>query len=103
MNTCLSRVEYDLLALPSTARLSKTRFSVPPLGDDVFEGSLNGPVLAEAGFSDGGEALVFVPTARRGAGPCAARVVRGRGHGRRALQRRHTRQRFTAGAVGLVG
>ncbi|MFI1922348.1 MULTISPECIES: hypothetical protein [unclassified Streptomyces] len=36
---------------------------MPPLGVDVFEGSLNALVLAEAEFPDGGEALAFVPPA----------------------------------------
>jgi hypothetical protein len=41
-NTYLSPAEYDLLArLPATL-LSKTRFSVPPLGVDVFDAHLQG-------------------------------------------------------------
>ena len=36
--------------------LTKTRYSVPPLGIDVFEGTLSGLVMAEAEFSSGAEA-----------------------------------------------
>lgn len=60
-NTYLSPAEYDLLASLPAAVLSKTRFSVPPLGVDVFEGPLQGLVLAEAEFTGDQEALVFVP------------------------------------------
>jgi CYTH domain-containing protein len=60
-NTYLSPTEYDLLAtLPATV-VSKTRFSVPPLGVDVFEGPLRGLVLAEAEFTTDEEAQSFVP------------------------------------------
>jgi len=46
----LTRGEFRLLAeLPATT-LSKTRYSVPPFGIDVFEGPLEGLVLAEAEF-----------------------------------------------------
>ncbi|WP_308298810.1 hypothetical protein [Streptomyces sp. GESEQ-35] len=60
-NTYLSPAEYDLLALLPAAVLSKTRFSVPPLGVDVFGGPLQGLVLAEAEFTSDEEALAFVP------------------------------------------
>ncbi|SHH84638.1 CYTH domain-containing protein [Streptomyces sp. 3214.6] len=69
-NTCLSRAEYDLLASLPAAVLSKTRSSVPPLGVDVFEGRLEGLVLAEAEFDDDAEALAFVPPAE-----CLAEVT----------------------------
>lgn len=59
-NTCLPQAEYDLPASLSAAVPSKTRFSVPPLGVDVFEGSLEGPDLAESEYSDGGEAPALV-------------------------------------------
>lgn len=45
---------------------SKTRFSVPSLGADVFEGPLSGLVLAGTEVSDaggGGGGLAFVPPA----------------------------------------
>jgi hypothetical protein len=69
-NTCLSRAEYDLLASLPAAALSKTRSSVPPLGVDVFEGRLEGLVLAEAEFDDDAGALAFVPPAE-----CLAEVT----------------------------
>ncbi|MEU8956095.1 hypothetical protein AB0C93_17540 [Streptomyces sp. NPDC048518] len=60
-NTYLSQAEYDVLASLPGAVLSKTRFSVPPLGVDVFAGPLEGLVLAEAEFADDHEARDFVP------------------------------------------
>jgi CYTH domain-containing protein len=69
-NTYLSPTEYDLLArLPATL-LSKTRFSVPPLGVDVFDAHLQGLVLAEAEFTTDEEAQRFVPPA-----DCVAEVT----------------------------
>jgi hypothetical protein len=69
-NTYLSPTEYDLHArLPATL-LSKTRFSVPPLGVDVFGGHLQGLVLAEAEFTTDEEAQRFVPPA-----DCVAEVT----------------------------
>lgn len=59
--TYLSPAEYDLLASLPAAVLTKTRFSVPPLGVDVFGGPLQGLVLAEAEFTSDEEALAFVP------------------------------------------
>ncbi|MER6125824.1 hypothetical protein ABT173_24990 [Streptomyces sp. NPDC001795] len=60
-NICLSPSEYDLLASLPAAELSKRRFSVPPLGVDVFDGPLQGLVLAEAEFTTDEEAQSFVP------------------------------------------
>ncbi|MCX4767842.1 hypothetical protein OG562_44220 [Streptomyces sp. NBC_01275] len=60
-NMYLSPAEYDLLASLPAAVLTKTRFSVPPLGVDVFEGPLRGLVLAEAEFTTDEEARSFVP------------------------------------------
>jgi CYTH domain-containing protein len=60
-NTYLSPAEYDLLASLPAAVLSKTRFSVPPLGVDVFDGPLEGLVVAEAEFTGDEEPLAFVP------------------------------------------
>jgi CYTH domain-containing protein len=69
-NTYLSPAEYDVLAsLPATL-LSKTRFSVPPLGVDVFDGRLQGLVLAEAEFTTDEEAQAFVPPSE-----CVAEVT----------------------------
>jgi CYTH domain-containing protein len=42
--------EYALLAQLPAKTLSKTRYSVPPFGIDVFEGALEGLLLAEAEF-----------------------------------------------------
>ncbi|MER6288416.1 hypothetical protein [Streptomyces sviceus] len=69
-NTYLSPAEYDLLASLPAAVLFKTRFSVPPLGVDVFDGPLQGLVLAEAEFTSDEEALAFVPPAE-----CVAEVT----------------------------
>ncbi|MFI9781112.1 hypothetical protein ACIHCV_41920 [Streptomyces sp. NPDC051956] len=69
-NTYLSPAEYDVLASLSAALLSKTRFSVPPLGVDVFDGHLQGLVLAEAEFTTDEEAESFVPPAE-----CVAEVT----------------------------
>ncbi|MCI3272476.1 hypothetical protein [Streptomyces cylindrosporus] len=62
-NTYLSPAEYDVLASLPAALLSKSRFSVPPLGVDVFDGRLQGLVLAEAEFSTDEEAQAFLPPA----------------------------------------
>ena len=52
----LTQAEYALLAnLPAQA-LSKTRYSVPPFGIDVFEGALEGLVLVEAEFESAADA-----------------------------------------------
>jgi CYTH domain-containing protein len=59
--TYLSAAEYDLLASLPAAVLSKTRYSVPPLGVDVFDGPLRGLVLAEAEFTTDDEARSFTP------------------------------------------
>ncbi|MFI0220563.1 hypothetical protein [Streptomyces lydicus] len=62
-NTYLSPAEYDVIASLPAAVLSKTRFSVPPLGVDVFDGRLQGLVLAEAEFTADDEAQSFDPPA----------------------------------------
>jgi CYTH domain-containing protein len=46
----LTQDEFCVLAQLSAKTLSKMRFSVPPFGIDVFEGSLAGLVLGEAEF-----------------------------------------------------
>jgi CYTH domain-containing protein len=69
-NTYLSPAEYHVLASLPAALLSKTRFSVPPLGVDVFDGRLQGLVLAEAEFTSDTEAQSFVPPAE-----CVAEVT----------------------------
>ncbi|GAA5707075.1 MULTISPECIES: hypothetical protein [Streptomyces] len=69
-NTYLSPTEYDLLASLPAAVLSKTRFSVPPLGVDVFDGPLQGLVLAEAEFTTDEETQSFIPPSE-----CVAEVT----------------------------
>jgi CYTH domain-containing protein len=46
----LTQDEFAVLAQLSAKKLCKTRFSVPPFGIDVFEGVLEGLLLAEAEF-----------------------------------------------------
>ncbi|WP_425246344.1 hypothetical protein [Streptomyces sp. NEAU-NA10] len=69
-NTYLSPAEYDVLASLPAGVLSKTRFSIPPLGVDVFDGHLQGLVLAEAEFTTDEEAQSFTPPAE-----CVAEVT----------------------------
>ncbi|MFE9127279.1 hypothetical protein ACFYOF_17980 [Streptomyces sp. NPDC007148] len=69
-NTYLSPAEYDVLAPLPAAVLSKCRFSVPPLGVDVFDGHLQGLVLAEAEFTSNKEAQSFMLPAE-----CVAKVT----------------------------
>jgi CYTH domain-containing protein len=42
--------EFLILAQLSAKTLSKTRYSVPPFGIDIFEGALEGLLIAEAEF-----------------------------------------------------
>ncbi len=49
-NMYLSKEEFCLLLQLSAKSLTKTRYSVPPFGIDVFEGTLVGAVVAEAEF-----------------------------------------------------
>ena len=46
----LTQDEFSLLAQIPAKKLSKTRYSIPPFGIDVFEGPLQGLILAEAEF-----------------------------------------------------
>ncbi|MGW0211481.1 hypothetical protein ACWDZ8_39095 [Streptomyces sp. NPDC003233] len=50
-NICLSPAEYEALATLPALAPTKTWFSVPSLGVDVFAGRLRGPVPAEAEFT----------------------------------------------------
>ena len=52
----LSEEEFDRLAVLPGKLLSKTRYSVPPFGIDVFEAELEGLTLAEAEFESEDEA-----------------------------------------------
>lgn len=47
----LTEREFCVLESLSARLLTKTRYSVPPFGIDVFEGELRGLVLAEAEFN----------------------------------------------------
>ena len=49
-NMCLTAQEFCVLAKLPAKKISKTRYSVPPFGIDVFEGALEGLCLAEAEF-----------------------------------------------------
>jgi CYTH domain-containing protein len=49
-NIYLTAEEFCVLAQLPAKQLSKTRYSVPPFGIDVFEGALEGLCLAEAEF-----------------------------------------------------
>jgi CYTH domain-containing protein len=62
-NTYLSQAEYNALASLPAAVLSKTRFSVPPLGIDVFDPPLHGLILAEAEFATNEAAHSYRPPA----------------------------------------
>ena len=46
----LNQDEFHVLAQLPAKKLTKTRFSVPPFGIDVFDGPLQGLILAEAEF-----------------------------------------------------
>ena len=69
-NTYLSWAEYELLSTLPGEVLVKTRFSVPPLGVDVFGGALRGLVVGEVEFADDEEARGFVAP-----GGCVAEVT----------------------------
>jgi CYTH domain-containing protein len=52
----LNREEFDVFATLPARELTKVRHSVPPFGVDVFEGELQGLLLAEAEFNSEAEA-----------------------------------------------
>jgi CYTH domain-containing protein len=52
----LTEDEFQLLANLPAKMLTKTRYSVPPFGIDVFEDTLTGLVMAEAEFNSAEEA-----------------------------------------------
>ncbi len=60
-NTHLSETEYELLARLPGDDLRKTRFSIPPMGVDVFAPPLDGLNLAEAEFATDEEMMEFRP------------------------------------------
>jgi CYTH domain-containing protein len=59
-NVYLTQDEFRVLAQLSAQQFSKTRYSVPPFGIDVFEGELDGLLLAEAEFDSAAEAEALV-------------------------------------------
>lgn len=56
----LTKDEFNVLARLPAKVLRKTRHSVPPFGIDVFEGVLDGLVLAEAEFNSAAEASALI-------------------------------------------
>jgi CYTH domain-containing protein len=59
-NMYLSREEFDVLTKLPARSLAKTRHSVRPFGIDVFEGTLDGLIVAEAEFNSDKEASSLV-------------------------------------------
>ena len=59
----LEEHEHAALAILPAAGLRKVRLSIAPYGIDVFEGPLEGLVLAETEFVSAGEATAFRPAA----------------------------------------
>lgn len=57
----LTAAEHRAFARLPAAFLSKTRHTVPPLGVDVFEGALDGLILAEAEFPSDKAMADFTP------------------------------------------
>jgi len=57
----LSEQEHAVLAGLRAAVVVKERWSVPPLGYDVFHGALEGLVLAEVEFEDDDSAAAYQP------------------------------------------
>ncbi len=62
-NIDLTENEFHVLAELSARQISKTRHRVPPFGIDVFEGELEGLVLAETEFesAEAADALTIPP------------------------------------------
>jgi len=57
----VSRAEYEVLSTLPGDRLRKTRYSLPPMGFDVFEGPLSGLFLGEMEFTSDEEMAAFRP------------------------------------------
>jgi CYTH domain-containing protein len=55
----LRQEEYKVLERLPARLLEKTRYSIPPVGVDVFKGNLTGLILAEAEFSSAQEAAAL--------------------------------------------
>ncbi|MDQ6722167.1 MAG: hypothetical protein M3003_15420 [Candidatus Dormibacteraeota bacterium] len=62
-NIYLSDTEYHLLSGIPAAVLQKTRYSIPPMGIDVFESALRGLLIAEAEFESDEDMRAFLPPA----------------------------------------
>lgn len=58
-NTYLSPAQYHLLANLPGKILTKTRYSIPPLGIDVFAPPLQGLIMGEAEFDNDADMLAF--------------------------------------------
>lgn len=57
----LTEDEFALLSTLPARTLTKTRHSIPPFGVDVFEGELQGLIMAEAEFNSAAEAAEMTP------------------------------------------
>lgn len=57
----VNEAEFRLLTQLPAATLTKTRYSVPPFGIDVFSGPLQGLALAEAEFDSAAAASALSP------------------------------------------
>jgi len=55
----LEEVEFGMLSQLAASTIAKTRYRLPPLCVDVFEGTLAGLVLAEAEYDSPEEAVAF--------------------------------------------
>jgi hypothetical protein len=57
----VNAAEYQRLSELPGARLRKQRYSIPPMGFDVFEGALSGLFLGEMEFVGDDEMAAFAP------------------------------------------
>jgi CYTH domain-containing protein len=59
--TCMDLTQHEFCALAqlSAKQLNKTRYSVPPFGIDVFEGTLEGLFMAEDEFDSAADAATL--------------------------------------------
>ncbi|WP_067480100.1 hypothetical protein [Nocardia amamiensis] len=60
-NTYLTAAEFRLFAALPGNMLTKTRYSIPPFGIDVFASRLAGLILAEIEFTNDDDILTFTP------------------------------------------
>lgn len=59
----LTEAEHEVFDVLPGERIAKTRLSFPPLGVDLFEGALDGLIIAEAEFVSDEEMAAFRPPA----------------------------------------